>query len=136
MSDNNCMIPSVGHVSWNELVTQNTSAAADFYGKLFGWQAAPFKPLGAPESSPEYTIFRTDRTDVMGVGGMVQAMDPSVPPLWVPYVVVEHLDTAVTKAEQLGAKVLVPAMSVGEVGRIAVLRDPQGATIGLHELGG
>ena len=136
MSDNNYMVPSAGHVSWNELVTQNTPAAADFYGKLFGWQASPFKPQGAPENAPDYTIFHTDRTDVMGVGGMVQAMDPCVPPMWVPYVVVKQLEESLAKAEQLGAKVLVPPMSVGEVGRIAVLRDPQGATFGLHELGG
>ena len=41
--------------------------------------------------------------------------------------------TALANSAQLGAKTCVPVMSIGEIGRIAVIQDPQGATIGLHE---
>ena len=36
-------------------------------------------------------------------------------------------------AVKLGAKALTPVIAIGEVGRIAVLQDPLGAVLGLHE---
>ena len=38
--------PKIGEVGWNELVSTDTKASANFYGKLFGWQAEPFTPQG------------------------------------------------------------------------------------------
>lgn len=124
--------PKPGHFSWNELITASPKASAEFYGKLFGWQATPFVPKGAPSGAPPYTLFKTDASD-MGAGGMLQAPMPGIPTHWLPYVVVENVDQSVATAVSLGAKVLAPVMSIGEVGRIAVIQDPQGAAIGLHE---
>jgi predicted enzyme related to lactoylglutathione lyase len=117
---NESMCPKPGHFSWNELVTTNTQAATGFYGKMFGWQAAPFVPPGAPAGGPPYTLFKTNPGDPRGVGGMVQVMQPGAPSQWVPYVVVENADTSLAKAVTLGAKVLLPVMAVGEVGRTNV----------------
>lgn len=121
-----------GHFSWNELITANPKASADFYAKLFGWQAVPFTPTGAPAGGPPYTLFKTDAND-MGAGGMMQAPSPDAPTHWLPYVVVNNADQSLANAIELGAKVLVPVMSIGDVGRIAVIQDPLGAVIGLHE---
>lgn len=133
MSDSDTsMCPKMGHFSWNELITADPKASADFYGKLFGWQAVPFTPKGAPAGGPPYTLFKTDAND-MGAGGMMQAPAPGVPTHWLPYVVVENVEQSLATAASLGAKVLLPVMPVGEVGRIAVIQDPQGAAIGLHE---
>jgi predicted enzyme related to lactoylglutathione lyase len=63
----------------------------------------------------------------------MQTQHPEMPTQWIPYVVVDDVDAALAKAVKLGAKTLTPVMSIGEVGRIAVIHDPQGATIGLHE---
>lgn len=130
---NQSMCPKPGHFSWNELITTDTQASAAFYGKLFGWQATPFTPKGTPAGEPPYTLFKTDAND-MGAGGMMQCPEPGIPSHWLPYVVVENVDTSLAKASGLGAKTLLPVMAIGEVGRIAVIQDPQGAVIGLHEL--
>ena len=131
--ENKTMGMKPGRVSWNELVTNNTRTAAEFYGKLFGWKATPYTPKGAPAGGPPYSVFRINPGDEMGVGGMLQAPQPGMPSMWLPYVVVENVDASLKKAAKLGAKVCLEAMSIGEVGRIAVIQDPQGATIGLHE---
>jgi uncharacterized protein len=130
---NESMCAKPGRFSWNELVTPQPATASSFYGKLFGWKSAPFTPPGTPAGSPPYTVFRTDPADPMGVGGMAQAVQPGAPAQWVPYVVVANADASLTQAAALGAKVLLPVMSIPEVGRIAVIQDPQGATLGLHE---
>jgi len=121
-----------GEFSWNELISTNTKASADFYGKLFGWQATPFVPKGAPAGGPPYTLFKIGAND-MGVGGMMAAPAPGIPTHWVPYVVVANADQSLAQAVKLGAKALTPVMAIGEVGRIAVIQDPQGACLGLHE---
>ena len=121
-----------GRFSWNELITTDPKASTEFYGKLFGWQAVPFTPAGAPAGGPPYTLFKTDAND-MGAGGMMQAPAPGIPTHWMPYVVVQDADKSVATAVELGAKVLAPIMSIGEVGRIAVIQDPLGAVIGVHE---
>ena len=121
-----------GRFSWNELITADPKASADFYGKLFGWQAVPFVPKGGPTGGPPYTLFKTDPND-MGTGGMMQAPAPGIPTHWLSYVVVENVDQTVAKATELGGKALTPVMDIGEVGRIAVIQDPLGAVVGLHE---
>ena len=125
--------PKPGHFSWNELITNDTKGSADFYGKLFGWKAEPFRPAGTPADCPPYTVFKTDAQD-MGAGGMMQAPMPGIPTHWLPYVVVENADASLAKAVELGAKGLTPVMAIGEVGRVAVIQDPHGGVIGLHEL--
>jgi uncharacterized protein len=124
--------PKTGEVSWNELVTRDTKCAANFYGKLFGWQSTPFKAQGADPGAQPYNLFKLDPNS-MGVGGMMQVPKPDMPSQWIPYISVDDIDDSFAKATQLGAKTCVPVMSIGEIGRIAIIQDPQGATIGLHE---
>jgi hypothetical protein len=54
---------------------------------------------------------------------------PPMPPAWGAYVTVDDVDATLAKCSALGGKVLVPPMDVPTVGRMAVIQDPQGATI-------
>ena len=127
------MCPKPGHFSWNELLTTDTKASAEFYGKLFGWKAEAFVPPGTPPGAPPYLVFKTKPGDPMGAGGMMQAPAPGIPTHWMAYVIVENADQSLSKAVELGAKALTPVMAIGGVGRVAVIQDPLGAAIGLHE---
>jgi Predicted enzyme related to lactoylglutathione lyase len=102
---------------WNELMTPDTATAGDFYKNLFGWNLKP---------SPEYTEISVGS---VGIGGMLQ-MTPDMqgtPPNWAPYFAVDDCDATVAKAKSLGAQVYVPPTDLPNVGRFAVLADPQGA---------
>ena len=70
----------------------------------------------------------------MGVGGMMACPKPGMPAQWNAYVVVKSVDATLAQATKLGAKVLMPAMDIPQVGRVAMIQDPQGAAIGLHQL--
>lgn len=128
-SDSSCCPPSAGSFSWNELIATDTTAANEFYCKLFDWTSAPFAVAG--ESS--YFVFKRNSDDVT-VAGLAKPMNADAPTHWVPYIVVDNIDNTVAKASEMGAFILVPTMPVPEIGRIAVLRDPSGATFGVHEL--
>ena len=124
--------PKTGTVSWNQLVA--TEANAAFYAKLFDWHTAPFVPPGMPAGTESMmTLFKTDPNMVGGVAGMVQKQKPELPSLWIPYVVVDDVDAALTKAVALGATIRLPTKSIGQMGRIAIIHDPEGATVGFHE---
>lgn len=119
----NAMEP--GKIGWAELITSDPAGAIAYYTSLFGWETEPF--TGA---EGEYTMFK--RAGVP-FGGVMKTPMPDVPTHWMNYVSVEDIDAAVAKSVDLGGGVIVPPKPVPEVGRIAVLKDPQGAVIGLHE---
>jgi predicted enzyme related to lactoylglutathione lyase len=123
--------PKTGTISWNQLVATETNAA--FYSKLFDWHTAPFVPPGMPDGGDSMTLFKTDPNMIGGVAGMVQKQKPELPSLWIPYVVVDDVDAALTKAVALGATIRIPTKSIGQLGRIAIIHDPEGATVGFHE---
>jgi predicted enzyme related to lactoylglutathione lyase len=114
--------PEVGRFIWNELVAKNETTAKRFYSRLFGWKTKPFG------QGIDYTLFRQDQN---GVGGMYQGPQAGAPAYWLPYVVVKDVDATVKKAKKLGAIHCAQPCDIPTVGRIAVLTDPQGASIGI-----
>lgn len=114
---------------WNELATPDTTKAGDFYTGLFGWGK------DVREMSPgfSYTSFTNgDRQ----AGGMYKPTPDmgEIPPNWLTYFAVSDADAKVKKAIELGAKAIVPPSDIPEVGRFAVIEDPQGAVFGIIKL--
>ena len=62
-----------------------------------------------------------------------EARKANVPPHWITYVSVPDVDATVAQALSLGATTHLAPMNVPTVGRVAVLSDPQGATIGVFQ---
>jgi uncharacterized protein len=62
-----------------------------------------------------------------------QQREAGVPPMWNSYITVESADDALARAQELGAAAHAPAFDVMEAGRMAAVRDPQGAFVLLWE---
>ena len=109
--------------SWNELMTSDVEGAKTFYTRLFGWVTEDMQmEVG------NYTVIKTDGEEI---GGMM-VMPPEakgIPPHWGAYVTVDDVDAIAGKAKELGGEVLVIPTDIPEVGRFAVIRDPQGAAL-------
>src|SRR5207247_1819898 len=58
-----------------------------------------------------------------------------VPPHWLTYVAVEDVDASAQSGASLGGNVLMPPMDIPNVGRMAVLKDPQGAVFAIFKFG-
>jgi len=114
-----------GSFCWIELATTDQDAAKNFYGSLFGW-AANDMPMGPSEV---YTMFRLDGRDAAaGYTLRPDQRSQGVPPHWMLYIAVENADQAAQRAAELGGAVIAPAFDVFDAGRMAVLRDPTGAS--------
>ena len=114
-----------GSLSWMELMTKDPKAATAFYSAVLPWTA---------KVSPEYTEWQVGKQAAGGMMEMKGAHFEGVPSHWTVYFTVEDCDAAVKKAHGLGASVLLPPTDVAEVGRFAVLQDPQGAAFNLIKL--
>ena len=108
---------------WDELGTTDADGAQRFYEDVFGWTTT--------DMGEEYGGYRIFNRGETGVAGFMTLQDASIPAHWQPYVAVDDPDATAAKAAKLGGSVLLEAMDVPKVGRLAVLRDPQGATFGI-----
>ncbi len=112
-----------GAFSWFELMTTDTDGAKTFYSNLFGWETEDMSM-----ADMTYTIVKVGKEGVGGIMSIPPQAEGS-PPHWGVYVTVDDVDATARKAEELGAKILVPPTDIPDVGRFFVIQDPQGAVI-------
>lgn len=119
--------PTTGRFVWHELHTSDRAKALKFYTQLFGWKT---KDVTMGPGEP-YSLCMLNDKDHAGITKSMAG--PSVPPHWLPYIAVDDPDKAAAKVKELGGKVLNPPMDIPNVGRFAVVADPQGAAFALHK---
>ncbi|MER7581227.1 VOC family protein [Kitasatospora sp. NPDC097691] len=109
---------------WVDLSTRDKNAAVEFYRTTFGWQVWP---------NDVYPMVGLAGEMFGGVMAMDASIPAEVPSHWAPYFQVTDVDAAAATATRLGAEILHGPVDVEmENGpRIAVVRDPQGATFGV-----
>ena len=112
-----------GAFIWYELMTTDADGAKAFYDKVVGWD------IGQGEAA--YQGYRMiNRKDGGFAGGVMpltaEMQEHGARPTWLGYLYVPDVDQAVGKIETLGGKALMPAMDIPNVGRIAMVADPQG----------
>lgn len=124
-----------GSVWWSELVSAHPDKARDFYASVVGWTP---KVVSADDNSrapapgeSEYTLFNSNGTEQAGLTKYEgKPNDPR--PGWVTYIQVGDVDTAVAEAIKKGGRVLKVPSDVDNVGRLAIVEDPDGNPVGLY----
>jgi hypothetical protein len=113
---------------WNELATTDTAQARRFYTALFDW-----KPQEQDLGPMKYTTFLNGERPN---GGMLEMTEEwtGTPPHWMTYIAVEDCDRTVARAQELGGVVCVEPTEIPNIGRFAVLQDPQGAMFAVIKL--
>ncbi|MBO9499492.1 MAG: VOC family protein [Novosphingobium sp.] len=115
-----------GEPIWYELMTPDAAAVIPFYKSVGGWNIQQDGNM-MPNGSEYRTIQRADGGNLGGLLKLTEGMVAGgAKPGWLAYFHVEDVDAAVAKAQDLGATVPMPAVSMG-AGRMAMLSDPQGA---------
>jgi uncharacterized protein len=121
---------SPGAFSWAELATTDQDAAKQFYGQLFGWSAVD-NPIG---DGVVYSVMQVGGKDVAAISPQMQSQrEAGAPPAWNSYITVQSADATADKAKGLGGNVLAPPFDVMDLGRMAVIQDPQGAVFMVWE---
>jgi predicted enzyme related to lactoylglutathione lyase len=113
-----------GAFLWYELLTPDPDAAKSFYDSVVGWDIGP-----PSQDGMEYReIKRSDGGPAGGVMRLSAEMQGhGARPVWLGYIGVDDVDATVAAIEADGGKAMMPAFDIPNVGRIALLSDPQGA---------
>jgi hypothetical protein len=117
-----------GTFSWADLVTTDAAKASAFYSGLFGWQ------LLKSEHDPENDYLHIKNGEHY-IGGIPPATHrpANVPPHWLIYFHASDCDAAANKAKEMGAHLYLQPLTIENVGRMAVVADPQGAVFALFQ---
>jgi len=115
-----------GTFCWADLMTPDPKKAGDFYTGLLGWT------LERGQKDGDYLHIKNGEEYIGGIPPAGSA-GPGVPPHWNLYFLVADCDAAAAKAKELGARTLMPAMTMEGVGRFTVIADPRGAAFSLFQ---
>jgi uncharacterized protein len=116
-----------GEFCWVSLSTTDVEGAKSFYNGLLGVEAedAP----GDPEETGGYGFLTKNGKMVAGIGPVQSGEGHSA---WASYVKVDDADATAELARQAGGTVFFgPVDLPNDSGRVAMLRDPEGAFIGI-----
>lgn len=116
-----------GDPVWVDLYTADPDRSIAFYGDLFGWTAERNDDFGG------YLTFRKDGLAV--AGGMGKPEGDADPDLWSVYLAAHDARAVTAAAVSHGGSVLVEPMDVADLGVMAVLGDPGGASVGVWQAG-
>jgi predicted enzyme related to lactoylglutathione lyase len=116
-----------GMFCWADLSTPDVAKAKEFYTGLFGWK------MFADPHDPSGYLHIQNGVEVIGGVPSAEQRNPQAPPHWLIYFQTVDCDGSVKKAEEHGARVYMPPLSMPNVGRFAVLADSAGAMFALFE---
>ncbi|MDQ6857147.1 MAG: VOC family protein [Candidatus Dormibacteraeota bacterium] len=109
-------------LAWNELGTRDVEAAKRFYSAVFGWI-----PKGA-----DYVQWELNGKSIGGCIDLGTVGVPAeVPANWLPYFTVGSVDETAQRVQELGGTVSKPPSDIPDMGRFAVVADPQGAVFAI-----
>lgn len=120
-----------GLFCWNECMSTDAAAGADFYAAVFGWKPNAME-MEVGGCRMTYRTFEMEDGHHAGIMDLPpDALEQGAKPHWLSYVTVDDCDTAMEKAKGLGATVLCPPTDIPDTGRFCVIQDPQGGMLSL-----
>ncbi|WP_242467537.1 VOC family protein [Thiocapsa imhoffii] len=116
-----------GTFCWVDLATNAPAAAKGFYGEILGWSAADVET----QYEVPYSLLLRDGQRAAALYEM--APEQGAFPYWAAYVRVTDIEASVRRATELGGRLVMPAVELMDLARMAYVQDPTGAVLGLWE---
>lgn len=105
---------------WHDLMTSDVESAKKFYADVVGWTF--------DSQMPGYDVLMVGNA---GVGGIMPTPPEmkGMPSFWSGYVFTPDVDAACVQVKKLDGKIMREAWDIPDVGRLAVIGDPTGASL-------
>jgi predicted enzyme related to lactoylglutathione lyase len=107
-------------VHW-QMLTSDPERSASFYGDLFEWSVSDDNALG----------YKTVSTGGNGIDGGFWPLPPEGYQMVQLFIQVPNISEYVTRAETLGARVIIPPQKLPDGDEMAILLDPVGFAFGI-----
>ncbi|MGW0968288.1 VOC family protein [Streptomyces sp. NPDC002516] len=122
---------AAGTPCWVDLMAKDQRAALDFYADLLGWQGQP-----GPAEFGGYAVCELGGKAVAGIGpAMAPDGAPEPPTVWTSYLASTDAQATQDAIVSAGGTLIAPVMDVGNLGRMLIAADPQGAVFGVWQPG-
>jgi predicted enzyme related to lactoylglutathione lyase len=108
-----------------QILSKAPDETARFYSALFGWTMDTSNPMG-------YRQIHTGSAE--GIQGGIWPAPPQAPSFVQLFIAVDDVAAAAKKAQDAGAKLLIPATKLPDGDEMAVLLDPQGVSFAVCKL--
>lgn len=116
------LVNEPGSIAWNECNSRDAAASAAFYAAAFG---VAFEDM---PGEMDYKTFQVGGRPVAGLNAMTDPpFSADVPSHWLTYFCVDDADSTVDAVVKRNGVLMMPPADT-PFGRMAVLRDPWGAT--------
>ena len=117
-----------GVFSWVDLMTTDQEAAKQFYTELFSWK---FQDMPVDTGGVYSMAFKGERP----VAALFATPDDmqEVPPHWSSYITTDDLEATVQSWQDHGGTVEMPICEIMDSGRMAMVKDPTEAIVGLWQ---
>ena len=115
-----------GTPNWVDLGVPDVERAKAFYGPILGWE---FRDTGAETGHYNLCLLHGE-----SVAALMRNSDEQAAAYWWDvYFAADDCDAAALRVTDAGGRVVEPPMDVMDLGRMAIVRDPQGAQFGLWQ---
>jgi predicted enzyme related to lactoylglutathione lyase len=114
---------------WTELWTDDIDAAASFYAKVIGYGQSEVE-----RRDEKYRVFKFGeelRAGLVKIPAELENVDPG----WAAYVGVEDLAKTMASVRELGGRVIFASEDNPVRGAVALIADPTGAVLFVHQIG-
>lgn len=118
-----------GTLCWADLSTPDPERAGKFYSDMFGWKLSEDTDDDPPSG---YLHIQNGEEYIGGIQALAHRK-AGTPAHWLPYFSTSNCDATAAKAKQLGARLYAEPMTLEDVGRFAILADPQGAAFAIFQ---
>jgi predicted enzyme related to lactoylglutathione lyase len=112
---------ATGRFVWHEHVSDDPKQAQAFYTQLFGWQVETWK-----SGEIEYPMINANGANHGGFGNRMEGAPPTH---WLGHVAVTSVDETIEKVQAAGGQIVFGPIDMKEVGRFAIIVDPQGSFV-------
>jgi predicted enzyme related to lactoylglutathione lyase len=118
----------IGTIGWHDLTVPNAGAVKDFYVAVLGASVQE-------TSMGDYSDYTLINPQGEAIGGVCHATgkNTGIPPQWLMYVSVKDIDESLRQVTAKGGNIVKPKWSMGDYGAFAIIQDPAGASMALHQ---
>jgi len=120
-----------GKIIWRDLLTDDPVASKKFYGELFNWTFESVGVAAGLSSDTTYTLIRHNGRLIGGMIDTVALSNRSDISQWIVSMSVTDIDVAVAAFIAGGGEVKTPPTDLQRRGKMAVVRDAEGALLAL-----
>ena len=111
-----------GDFIWYELMSTDVDKAQAFYSIVLDWEI-----VNSEMPDMDYRLAFAGESPIGGLMRLPQeAIEAGGKPIWAGYIAVDDVDASIVTIMEAGGQVLMPATEIPEVGRIAMVTDPDG----------